>query len=176
MIFKISGLVQRQNYGKDDLKPMPPDRKDLRETERLSIEKYQKELLSLPFFQSLPLKEAEKAKLVKGKYAKRFSFIELIQLSELKNILFCDMWRLYSNYAHCELIGLLQINSYADDTDSINGALYGTLTNAPIIMSVMIKDFTSVFRNTGAENIDIPAMDEEVMTLMQFSYLMGTEH
>jgi hypothetical protein len=173
-IFKISGLVQRQGYGIDSPHELSPDSIKQREDEKLKIKEYQLKLENLPFFVNLPFKPAERRKLIEGKYAKRFGFVELIKLSELKDLLFADMWKLYSNYAHCELLGLLQINSYGEDPDSIDNALYGTLTNTLMVVSAMIADFVGVFKDTSVEKIDIPELDEVMMTLLLFWYGMGT--
>jgi hypothetical protein len=125
-IFKISGLVQRQAYGVKYSFTDSDDWDKHSDIERQKIIEYQNKLQALPIFQVLPLNSQKKKDLLNGKHARRFSFIELIEKSSLNNILFVDMWKLYSNYAHCELLGLLQINGYADDPKDINSALYGT--------------------------------------------------
>ena len=172
-IFKISGFTQRQGYSIDEVHNKSIGRDKLLESEKLKIDELKTELQKLNTF--VGLEEKDKKRLLTGKFAKRFGFIELIQMSKLKNILFVDMWKLYSNYAHCELIGLLQTNSYADEPESINGALYSTLTNTLIVVSFMISDFIKVFRNTGAEQAEIEEINDEFLTLLEFWKGMGTD-
>ncbi|WP_439695374.1 hypothetical protein ACFGVS_20410 [Mucilaginibacter sp. AW1-7] len=170
-IFKISGLMQRQGYGLNDPQGKTPERQALHDSEKLNIDKYRRILENMPCF--LALDKKQQKDLLAGKYAKRFGFLELIRHSELKNILFEDMWKLYSNYAHSELLGLLQINSYADEPGSIYDALFSTLNNTLIVTSMMLKDFSKVFTETGHDQIDIPELDEELITLLQFWYGSG---
>ncbi|MGI4752081.1 MAG: hypothetical protein ACRYFB_15715 [Janthinobacterium lividum] len=174
-IFKISGLVNRQNYSISGFEKINLEFLKRREDEKFDIEYYQIELQKLQSFIVLDLKEKEKNNLLKGKFAKRFGFIELIKMSKLKDILFIDMWKLYSNYAHCELLALVQINSYGDNPEQIYNALYGTLTNTLIVVSIMITDFIKVYKGTVVENLEIPKLDEALLNIIEFWHLHGTE-
>lgn len=174
-IFKISGLVHRQNYSISGFEEINSEFLKRKEDEKFDIKYYQTELQKLQSFIALDLKKNERDNLLNGKFAKRFGFIELIKLSKLKDNLFIDMWKLYSNYAHCELLGLLQINSYADEPEKIYDALYGTLLNTSIVTSLMIKDFIKIYKNSSVENIEIQELDEALMTTIEFWLLQGTE-
>lgn len=173
-IFKISGLVHRQTYSISDFEEINPEVLKHREDERINIEHYKTELQKLQFFKSLNLKSSERNNFLAGKFAKRFGFIELIKMSKLKNVLFIDMWKLYSNYAHCELLGLLQINSYGDEPEKIYQALFSTLVNTSIVVSIMMIDFIEIYKNTSAESINIDLLDDNLMTTIEFWYLIGT--
>jgi hypothetical protein len=173
-IFKISGLVQRQGYDiYNDAKSMSSPNQQI-EFEKLVIEELQNELVKLNSFISLNINAKAKRELIAGKYAKRFSFIELIKKSKLKDDVFADMWRLHSNYAHCELLGLLQINSYATSVGDFPTALYSTLTNTLIVTSALVMDFIEIFKNTNAEYVDIEDIDDELITLIGFWASVGT--
>lgn len=174
-IFNISGLTQRLAYGQEDPNGYDSEWQTNRDQDNQTILNYQTALNNLPSFIALPINAKQRKDLLAGKYAKRFSFIELIKMSPLKNLLFVDMWKLYSNYAHCELIGLLQISSYGNSPRNVDDALYGTLSNTLIVVSAMFKDFIPIFTGTAAENIDIPEFDEELITLVEFWYRLGTE-
>lgn len=171
LIFVISGLVTHLSYGVID-PPTDTDHLQWRTKRELQLQTSRDALGQLACFQALPAKIQKN--FLAGNYAKRYGFQKLIELSPLQEILFADIWRLYSNYAHSEMIGLLQINSYASDRKGHENALFSTLAHALMLTAILIKDLLPIYKGTAAEIIDLPEINEETWALIEYWHGMAT--
>jgi len=170
-IFIICGQVTHLSYVTDDV-PTEPEQEKWRGNKEQQLQQSRYKLKNLGCFQALPAKQQKE--FLAGKHAKRFSFLKLIELSPLQNILFADIWRLYSNYAHSEMVGLLQINSYATDRKGHDRALYSTLAHALMLTAMMIKDVLIICQGTEAEHVDLPELTDENFVMVEYWYAMAT--
>jgi hypothetical protein len=171
LIFVISGLVTHLSSGIND-SPKDPEHLQWRTKREQQLQSSRDALGQLACFQALPAKTQKD--FLAGNYAKRYGFQKLIELSPLQDILFTDIWRLYSNYAHSEMVGLLQINSYATDRKGHENALFSTLGHALMLTSAIIKDHLRIYENTPAEHIDLPEINDENFAAIEYWYGMAT--
>lgn len=170
-IFKLSGLVTHYSYGKYDPVPEPLNKEVMQGREQ-RIDHCKSELNKLACFLALSAKD-QKA-FLEGKHAKRFGFTKLIELSPLQNLLFADIWRLYSNYAHSEMVSLTQINCYSSDRTGHDRALFSTLTQVLMLTAVLIKDHLDLLEKTPAANIDLPEINDDNLALIKYWHTMAT--
>jgi hypothetical protein len=132
-LFEASGLNARQKY---DVKQPESILKKQKELERLG--EYVTKIRQNLFFQSLNLQKQNQ--LLSTLPAKTVGWEKLIESSPLKTGLFLDIWRLYSNHAHSEMIGLSQLKGYIKNPDSLSTSLRTTLVQSIWPLCVMIVD------------------------------------
>lgn len=139
--------------------------------DEIEIRSLQLKLENNPFFAALAIKEKYRKELSTGKYAMRFSFPDLIKKSQLSDELFIDRWKLYSNYAHSESIGLNQMRYYSQDTKSLNLTYFIAIMFPLMLMSCYFNDLLEQFKNYECEIGDI---DDEAIIVMKFRVEMST--
>lgn len=104
-LYKYSGLARRQEF-----KP-----KQQEGIAKLAFEAH--ELMGLkqaieanPYYHTLTTDK--KDKIWKKNIAREYSWFDMIQSRGLTSMDFLSMWKLLSNHAHAEYIGVMQLNSY----------------------------------------------------------------
>jgi hypothetical protein len=99
------------------------------------------------YFKNLPAKD--QAKFISKRVAARLlGWESLINESHLKTEFFLHLWRLYSNYAHSEMISAIQIRDYANNSEQLNETIYMVVKQSLMLVCVAIYDINSTFKTS----------------------------
>lgn len=140
-IYELSGLQQRQDFPSSE----KYSQKKLDEKEQIKdlIEK----IKSNDYFKNLSAKE--QAKFISKKVSARLTGWEsLIKDSHLKSDIFVHLWKLYSNYAHSEMISAIQIRDYVKNYDQMNQTIYMVVKQSLMLVCVSIFDIKNAFKSS----------------------------
>lgn len=142
-VYFLAGLRERQKF-----KPSTPEYLRKQQDELIQIEDYKNNLRANSFFQSLASDK-------QGRYvndnpnsaihAKTDGFAKLINRSPLRAEWFESSWSLYSNYAHSEMIGAMQFQSFAEDATSRLDMKMHTVQKMMMLSSILVLDLTAMF-------------------------------
>lgn len=138
LLYNLSGLNQRQSYfstTKEHINQL--------QLEKIDIDSILKKIQSNIYFLSLSSKE--KKFILKTKPAKIMTWAELIKRSHLNTTLFLPRWKLYSNYAHSEMISSIQIKHMIRNREELNQVINHTIEMAYLPICIFIKDLTKLF-------------------------------
>ncbi len=157
-LYTLSGLCMRQKF------PTPTEEgKQKLQTESLQIGELREKIKTNIYFQSLAQKR--QSQLLTGDFAKEVGFEELIRRRGIKNMEFQMMWRLCSNYAHSEYMGVLQLPEYIKNRTELNASVHMTITQIMIVAVLLIRDLVAEF---PAASIVYSTLKEEYRDKAQF--------
>lgn len=163
-LYELSGLSHRQQY---DAKQSEHIKK--KEDERELIIKIIELIKSNKFFNSLPLQKQNH--LLETKPPRIMGWEKLIGSSNLDTDLFLGKWKLYSNYAHSEMIGSIQLKAYVNKPEELQRTIFHNIEQAIIPTCIIIKDLTSIFKTTEAK---YNSYSLETRTKIDFWWRAGT--
>lgn len=107
-IYELSGLSNRQGISAKSFETEQMKKNEFRQMELLI-----NEIQANPLFNKIDRKlQKEIINGKRGRPAKLFSWGQLFEISPLRNSIFKDLWNIYSNHAHSEFIGILQIQDF----------------------------------------------------------------
>jgi hypothetical protein len=152
ILYKLNGLRRRQGF---DL--IIPEAKQKFEAEKKEMEDLQIELKGNNYFTGLS--SDDQKELTKGRYAKELNLEGLIQNRGVKNREFLNAWKLFSNHAHSEYIGLIQFKDYLEKPIEVKDAVYTSLTQAMMVTVLLISD---LIKNFKAAEIVFNTVDRDV--------------
>lgn len=164
-LYKMSGLAQRQMYDVKNSEFAPKIAQELEQLEKLKAK-----IRGNSFFKSL--KTEKQNYILNNCPAKIISWTQLIKDSHLKSHYFLNMWRLYSNYAHTEMIGAMQIKEYIKNPDQINPMLFNTTIVSLSLTSILIKDLVKMFKSI---EISYNGLPEAITIKIDFWEKFGKE-
>jgi len=90
---------------------------------------------------------------------------ELVQRRGVKNREFLNAWKLFSNHAHSEYIGLLQFKDYLEKPIEVKDAVYTSLTQAMMVVVLLISDLKETYK---AAEIVFNTVDRDVRENIEF--------
>lgn len=147
--YELSGLTLRQQY-----EATISEHINKKEDERILIEELIQKIKNNNFFQNIPLQKQNH--LLSKMPPRIMGWEKLIESSHLDTESFLENWKLYSNYAHSEMIGSIQIKAYANNLEELQRTLFHTVEQAIIPTCVMIKDLTKLFSTTEIRYNSLP--------------------
>lgn len=125
-LWEVSGLISRQNWGgmtnEEVLKK--------KETERMLIEKILLEIQNIPEYQTLDTGKLKK--LQNHGLPRLYNWHKLIEMSELRNEMFSQLYSFFSTYAHSEYLSILQFSQ-----TSFNSQQLTTISNVQLSLGVV---------------------------------------
>ncbi|PSL24416.1 DUF5677 domain-containing protein [Chitinophaga ginsengisoli] len=153
LLYKLSGLCNRQKYQVSLAPNILKKEKEFQEiiTLRKLLEKN-------GYFQQFSEKE-KKGLLGSSPKASPYSWGQLIDQSHLKGEHFSSSWKMYSNHAHSEYIGSMQLISYFQDTEALTHTIFHNLEATLLVLAVAITDLLNLFPEL------IPVFDVEIDTI-----------
>lgn len=136
--YQIEGLNNRQSYetGSKNLSQKKEDEKKL-------IEELKLKLSSNLYFQQLSIKEQKE--LLNDK-AQKIGWLKLIENSPLKDGHFKTIWKVFSNSAHSEYIGSIQLIEYLNKPLERNELLMLSAKLASIMNCLLIKHLKDKYK------------------------------
>lgn len=163
--YELSGLLQRQSYIVSDRYA------DKRSKEDDQIKHLITKLQATDFYKTLSIKEQSK---YTGKKvnSKLMGWELLIKESPLKTDNFVQSWRLFSNYAHSEMIGSIQIKEYFKDLNQINDTIFATSRQVLMLICVAILDMISLSNDS---RINLKNYSFEIQTKIDFWFNIARE-
>ncbi|MBI1228335.1 MAG: hypothetical protein GC192_24080 [Bacteroidetes bacterium] len=165
-LYQMSGLNNRQKLGEPD----KIEYKLKKEKEKQSIEDLEERIKKNSYFSSLP--EPERKRLLKEKPARQFKWEKLIDISPLNNQFFKTTWKLNSNIAHSEFLGILQFK------DVILSKKLSTLQNLVkleiqfgcFVTAVLILDLIKLYK---AAELVFNTLPSDLITKIRFFSMAG---
>jgi hypothetical protein len=136
-LFEASGLHNRQQYYVST-----PENLKKRKVEKTKLDEWITNIQRNTYFQKIT--SEKKKKLLKQITAKTLTWTELIECSHLRSELFLSKWKLYSNHAHSEMIGLIQLKEFIQKPETIEQNIKDTLREAILPVCIIIKDLTKM--------------------------------
>lgn len=152
MLYEMSGLYRRQEFG---INPQIGGKQ--LEDEKKQIEELKRQISSNAYFMKFDSKRQNA--LLSGKYALELSTEDIIKSMGVLNPQLYTLWKLYSNFAHSEYIGALQLNQYFRDKPSTDKTMNSMANEMIMIMALQIDDLTKYFPSA---NIVLNALDNSI--------------
>ena len=138
----MSGLNSRQKFNVNDIKFERQSQNE--KNEILELEKL---ISNNSYFKTLEVKIQNN--ILKNKSAREFGWEKMIDSSDLKSIFFKPMWKLFSNTAHSELIGAIQLKKFVtSDRENLHDELCSNIFYATILNASLISNIKENFLNT----------------------------
>ncbi len=162
--YELSGLSHRQNY-----EAIKEEHISKKADESKLIEQIIEKIKNNKYFQSLSIQKQNH--LLSTTPPRIMGLEKLIENSHLDTQLFLGNWKLYSNYAHSEMIGSIQIKAYVNKPEELQKTLFHNVEQAIIPTCVMIKDLTQLFKTTESKYNAFPL---ELKTKIDFWWQAGT--
>ena len=159
LLYKLSGLYNRQSYVST-----LPENIEQKEDEARIIRELLSEIEATEYYQSLSIDTQKRIK--NKKPARLIGWEELIKSSRLKNEIFLSSWKLFSNHAHSEFIGSMQLQDYLVDSEATNKMIYHVLQLNLMILCVTIIELLNLFPELIPDYIS--SVSNEVRTTVQF--------
>jgi hypothetical protein len=69
----------------------------------------------------------------------------MIQSRGILSMDFLSMWKLFSNHAHAEYIGVIQLNSYYKNPEEHKPGIYNLASMGLMLSALLIHDYTTTF-------------------------------
>jgi len=91
------------------------------------------------------LKKERQDDLIKNKKAKELSWTDLIQNSTLNSSIFLNLWRLFSNHAHSEMLSSIQLKGYVENKEKLREAQFTSIVPPLMLNALAIKDLTRMY-------------------------------
>ncbi|MFI5139194.1 MAG: hypothetical protein ACHQIM_15330 [Sphingobacteriales bacterium] len=138
LFFDLGGLAHRQGFTATTKDNINKKNKELSEIDYLLTE-----IKKNAFFQTLHIQKQND--LLERKPPRIIGWEKLIESSHLKTENTIQLWKYYSNYAHSEMIGIIQIEDYIRNPEHLKETVYYTAEQTLIITCVILQDFLSTF-------------------------------
>lgn len=165
LIYVISAYKNRQAFSVHNL-----DNQQQLDEEKIVIQELTDALKTNTYFLSLPLKNQEHY--LKTKEAKQLNWTDLLDKSDLQPDFFKDTWRLLSNYAHSEFLGVLQIRDYPKNPAQLNVNAFSMAELSAMIIGRTIINNTIIFPLT--KDI-VDTLDEDSDNLVKYFSKVGAK-
>jgi hypothetical protein len=151
LFFDIGGLVHRQGFPATTQESLAKKNKEEKEIEYLL-----QEIKKNTFFQGLH--KQKQNDLLKKRPPKVIGWEKLIETSHLKTDHTTQLWKYYSNYAHSEMIGIIQIEDYIKNPDNLRESVYFTAEQTLGLNCIIIQDFFSHFAELEELRNTVPSL------------------
>lgn len=151
LFFDLGGLVHRQGFP-----ATTEDSIEKKNQEEKEIEFLIGEINKNTFFQSLH--KQKQNDLLQKKPPRILGWEKLIETSHLKTDNTTQLWKYYSNYAHSEMIGIIQIEDYIKNTDHLAETIYYTAEQTLALNCVLVQDFFSAFPELQELEARLPSL------------------
>lgn len=156
LIYELSGYESRQKF--DALTSFTANKQ---KTERDRIREIITELKGNDIFNSL--EEQIQKQILKENRAKIIGWNKLLDESQLSNEVFQKSWNLYSNFAHSEFASLMQVKDFLKEPFKTISTRNLEIYLALLLISVFIKDFSSLYSEIGIRYNLVPINDQKVI-------------
>ena len=133
-LYQMSGLASRQKFSVSEQEHI-----DQKNEEKQEIDKLEVLIQNNNYFKSLPPKDQKE--ILGRKSAREFGWEKMIENSDLVSDTFVQMWKLFSNTAHSELIGAIQFRDYIFKPEFVNNAICVEIFLAIQLTSSLISNF-----------------------------------
>ncbi len=137
----MSGIASRQKFTVSEQKHLNQKSKEKKEIDNLIIL-----IQNNNYFNNLSIKEQKN--ILGKKSAREFGWEKMIENSDLVSDTFVQMWKLFSNTAHSELIGAIQFRDYIFKPEFINSAVYAEIFLVMQLTSSLISNFKQHYPTT----------------------------
>ncbi len=134
-LYEMSGLQRRQIFPAKEL-----EHKSKQQKEKIEIEELEKLIQKNKYFNTLS--SSDKKYIIKNIPSKEKSWEYLLKEGPLHEM-FLYTWKLYSNYAHSEMIEAIQLKEYFNNNEAFDESLFFALQQVNILSSVLVTDLLS---------------------------------
>ena len=165
LLYELSGLSHRQQFNVGT-----EDQRLKKENEKKEIDVLMDKIKQNKYFLNLPRREQNQ--LLKSRPSRTMGWEKLIENSQLNTEFFLGVWRLYSNYAHSEMIGSIQMKAYIKEPDELRRVLFSTLQHTNMLTCVAIMDLVKLFKISEIVYNTHPI---ELKTKIEFWYQLAIE-
>jgi hypothetical protein len=143
LLYERSGLKTRQKYLATN-----PDNITKIASEKTSINDLENGIKLNAYFLSLP--DKKRTELIKNSWAKEINWEEIISECGLEKSSHHTNWKLYSNYAHCELIEAMQLKDLFENPQNIKDKVHLTLNCTIIYEAILIVNLKNKYKQFEA--------------------------
>jgi hypothetical protein len=139
LLYKYSGIANRQGYYASTLENIAK-----KEEESQYLLSLKNQISTHPYYNSL---SNDLQRQIKSRFppARLQRWSELIKSSHLKDNYFLTTWKLYSNHAHSEYIGSIQLIDYFKNINETNRTVFNTLELTTMITSITIIELLNLY-------------------------------
>lgn len=151
MFFDLGGLVHRQWF------PATTDETiEKKKNEEAEISYLLKEIQLNKYFQSLHIQKRND--LLKKMPPRILGWEQIILNSHLKTNETTQLWKYYSNYAHSEMIGIIQMEEYIKNPRELDATVYMTAEQTLVTTCILLEDFFASFSELEEIKTALPQM------------------
>lgn len=141
-LYQMSGLASRQKFTVSEQKHTEQKNEEKQEIDKLIIL-----IQNNNYFKNLSIKEQKD--ILGKKSAREFGWERMIENSDLVSETFVQMWKLFSNTAHSELIGAIQFRDCIFNPEFVNSAICVEIFLAIQLTSSLISNFEQHYPTTN---------------------------
>lgn len=157
-LYDLSGLNRRQNFPANS-----PAIIAKKQSEKQEMDKLEKAIIENSYFTNLPPKRQKH--LLKRKPAREVdSWVELIDQSPLSgDQMFKTIWSLYSNFAHSEMLGMMQLKGYLRNKKEQEITVATTIKVASIVLAKTLVHLIDIFSSIKEFKEKLPPKDQNAI-------------
>lgn len=151
LFFDLGGLIHRQDYVATAQEHVQQKQEEANEIKLLL-----KKIEANAYFQSLPLQKRND--FLKRMPPRLLGWEQMIISSHLKTAETIQLWKYYSNYAHSEMIGIMQMAEYLKNPAELNTTIYITCEQTLITTCILLEDFFTTFPSLADIKNNLPIL------------------
>lgn len=153
LLYKLSGLCNRHNY----LCTLP-EHLEQKEAEARKIADLRQEIETNEWYQGLS-RDLQKRVKRNNPPARLIGWEDVIKSCHIKDEIFLSSWKLYSNHAHSEFIGTMQLQDFLADSKTTSRMIYHALQANIMILGVTIIELLNLFPELIPDYISKATLD-----------------
>lgn len=151
LFLDLGGLVHRQGYNATADEHVQQKQKEADEIDGLV-----KKIEANSCFQRLPLQKRND--LLKRMPPRILGWEQMITSSHLKTTETIQLWKYYSNYAHSEMISIIQVAEFLQNPAELDVTVYITAEQTLITTSILLEDFFATFPELADIKVSLPLL------------------
>ena len=157
LLYTGVGLQNRQQYKTGS----SIDIKNKQQEEKLKLEDIIYKIKENNYFKSLSSKD--QSFYLKNEKLNLPNISRLIQNSNLNPDIFFSQWKLFSNHAHSELIGMIQFQLYATNKESTYNTMRTTINTLMILLCKLIMLLVNRYPSISTKFKKIPHVEQMII-------------
>lgn len=157
LLYTGVGLQNRQQYKTGS----SIDIKNKQQEEKLKLEDIIYKIKENNYFKSLSSKD--QSFYLKNEKLNLPNISRLIQNSNLNPDIFFSQWKLFSNHAHSELIGMIQFQLYATNKESTCNTMRTTINTLMILLCKLIMLLVNRYPSISTKFKKIPHVEQMII-------------
>lgn len=149
-LYELGGLLSRQKFEATEKENITK-----KEKEKLRISEIEELIKKNEYFQNLSSQKQKE--ILKDKRAREIGWEKLITKSDIQSELFGTIWKLFSNTAHSELLGAIQLKDLLKSgNQKMNDEICTSIFTCVMLNSNLIANLETLFPSTSKVFDNIP--------------------